>query len=277
MQTHWVLPFWFVIARAIAVVLIWFLWSVGKRLPWWLGLFWEGCFVSLQFPRIPFREESMSVHNPLLRLVIFAAIGLLRDEPLSHLRFRVSTQSSTPPLFVAAAVFGRRRKPWRLAGRACLWLRLPLGAWCKASPRNLTSSAGWPWCPACSEGSPQVSRIQEPGRVLMSWRDTWCQAESGWLLRTRGLKSSGGLKNRWDHVEIPYKNTCRWLEEEKGWVGGGSRKETIIQWGAEWSKSTDGEMECSLNSEAVTCIQCGFWRISPTHRCFTGGVQGAGF
>ena len=67
----------------------------------------------------------MSVHNPP-RLVILAAIGLLRDEPSAISTLEYLPRELYPPLFMAA-VFGRLRETLKAMVPAWPFARLPLG------------------------------------------------------------------------------------------------------------------------------------------------------
>ncbi|KAI4561559.1 hypothetical protein MJG53_016613 [Ovis ammon polii x Ovis aries] len=71
------------------------------------------------------RRVRMSVHNPP-RLVILAAIGLLRDEPSAISALEYLPRELYPPLFMAA-VFGRRRETLKAMVPAWPFARLPLG------------------------------------------------------------------------------------------------------------------------------------------------------
>lgn len=70
------------------------------------------------------RRVRMSVHNPP-RLVILAAIGLLRDEPSAISALEYLPRELYPPLFMAA-VFGRRRETLKAMVPAWPFARLPL-------------------------------------------------------------------------------------------------------------------------------------------------------
>ncbi|XP_065792505.1 PRAME family member 8-like [Muntiacus reevesi] len=71
------------------------------------------------------RRVRMSAHNPP-RLVILAAIGLLRDEPSAISALEYLPRELYPPLFMAA-VFGRRRETLKAMVPAWPFARLPLG------------------------------------------------------------------------------------------------------------------------------------------------------
>ncbi|KAM9764326.1 PRAME family member 8-like [Dama dama] len=71
------------------------------------------------------RRLRMSVHNPP-RLVILAAIGLLRDEPSAISALECLPRELYPPVFMAA-VFGRRRETLKAMVPAWPFARLPLG------------------------------------------------------------------------------------------------------------------------------------------------------
>ncbi|MXQ99724.1 hypothetical protein E5288_WYG013453 [Bos mutus] len=72
------------------------------------------------------KRVRMSVNNPP-RLVILAAIGLLRDEPLAISTLEFLPTELYPPLFMAA-VFGQHRETLKAMVPAWPFARLPLGS-----------------------------------------------------------------------------------------------------------------------------------------------------
>ena len=85
---------------------------------------WMPCLLAVSQDAIQ-RRVRMSVHNPP-RLVILAAIGLLRDEPSAISTLEYLPRELYPPLFMAA-VFGRRRETLKAMVPAWPFARLPLG------------------------------------------------------------------------------------------------------------------------------------------------------
>ena len=81
---------------------------------------------------------------------------------LSHLHFGVPAHRALLTTVYFSLLWETQ---WDLEGHgARLALCLPAfgggGVWCRCFTREPTSSVGWAWLPACSEGSPQVSLIQ---------------------------------------------------------------------------------------------------------------------
>ncbi|XP_055270880.1 PRAME family member 8-like [Moschus berezovskii] len=76
----------------------------------------------------------MSVHNPP-RLVILAAVGLLKDEPSAISTLEYLPRELYPPLFMAA-VYGRRRETLKAMVPAWPFARLPVGGLMQKPPRR---------------------------------------------------------------------------------------------------------------------------------------------
>ena len=198
-QTHQVLPFWFIIARAMAVVLIWFLWRVGRE---------TILMITIVLRRMPCplavsqdsnqRRLRMSVHNPP-RLVILAAIGLLRDEPSAISTLEYLPRELYPPLFMAA-IFGRPGRQWR---PWCLPGPLPTclcGAWCK-SPTKEPYKQCWMVLMSClpRRFTPGELDTGSLARSWMSWKRHLVPGRvDDQAVDQRLLKRFRGLENCWD-------------------------------------------------------------------------------
>ena len=138
-QTHWVLPFWFIIAKAMAVVLIWFLWCVGRE---------TILMITIVLRRMPC-PLAVSQDSNQRRVRILP--DLLSWQQLAC--WEMSPQPS--PLWSIYPESSTLQSSWlpSLADQgdpeghcACLALCTPAfgGPDAKAPPRNLTSSAWWP-------------------------------------------------------------------------------------------------------------------------------------
>lgn len=81
------------------------------------------CLLAVSQDSIQREESRMSVHNPP-RLVILAAIGLLRDEPSAISALSIYPESSTHhSSWLPSLADAETLRPWCPAGpfAACLW------------------------------------------------------------------------------------------------------------------------------------------------------------
>lgn len=120
-------------------------------------------------------EKSQDECSQPSRLVILAAIGLLRDEPSAISALEYLPRELYPPLFMAA-IFGRRRETLKAMVPA-LALCPPASGGLMQKPHQEPYKQCWmALMPACQR-LPQVSRIQGAWQGLgCPGRSTWCQA-----------------------------------------------------------------------------------------------------